>query len=435
MKFLLYIFYTLIVIAINIVLLSIFSPEFRTNLLKYLQRENNKIHELVSTLADTTAESNTNNSTSLEVEKPVQTILEINDYKKLNLPTFGESKKNGIESSENVVSKNLDKTIIDTIVTVISGQPGNKAPQIIDDEIAYLSKEEGILFIESKPDSAQVWIRNKLLSVTPTTIRINPPGIYQVKVTSRYYTAWENPVKVYPAEVTKVIARLKTGESVLTILSQPQKANVWIDDELKGTTPLTIKPITAGIHQLRLVKNQLEYEGKIEILSNESKTVDVQLNILRANLSIISEPSEANVFIDGSLVGKTPAEIEKIKLGKHQIILTSGKQLAFVDSIEISPTSEKRFLVKLENKNKFGKIFSANLKVHSDIGDAYVSINGDNYGIIPLEIDNLHIGEHELTIFKPIYNGSLYYKDKFFLQAYETKEIFVEKGAFEYHRK
>ncbi len=435
MKFLLYIFSTLIVIALNIVLLSIFSPDFRSNLFKYLQRENHKIREFVSTLADTTDESNTNDSTSVEVERPVQNILEVNDYKQLNMPAFGESKKNGIARSENVVSKNLDKTIIDTIVTAIPGQPGNQASQIVDNEMAYLSKEEGILFIESKPDSAQVWIRNKLLGVTPTTIRINPPGIYQVKVTSRYHTSWEKPIKVYPAEVTKVIARLETGESVLTVLSKPQKANVWIDSELKGTTPLTIQPISAGIHQLRLVKNQLEYEGKIEILSNESKTVDIQLNMLRANLTIISEPSEANIFIDGYFMGRTPAEVEKIQLGKHQIIITSGKQLAFVDSIEVSLDGEKRFFAKLENKNKFGRIFSANLKVNSDIGKAYVSINGDNFGIIPLEIDNLHTGEHELTIIKPIYNGYLYYKDKFFLQSYETKEIFIEKGSFKYHRK
>lgn len=430
MRFIKYVIYTFLIIMFNMILLVIILPDFRLNLLKYFHGENVKIGNLFKAFSDSTDTLESKESSNS------QTLFSSNiPATKLKQTTI-LSHKNSIDEKKGLIRAIEDSTNFDFDKNVKSIPPSkiDKRFQIIEKEVTYISKNDGILFIESTPKNGTVWIENQKMGLAPLTIRINPPGIYRIKVTDNYLETWEKPIKVYPSEVTKVKVDLKPGTGMLTILSDPPQAWLWINSDLKGTTPLTIKQISAGIHHIHLAKNELEYEGRVEIITNQRKTMDIKLDIIRSKLTINSKPSNANIYIDGLNYGKTPAVIEKVKIGTRQIILTKGKELAYVDSVYISRFDKNNLDVKLEDKSNYKEFFSANLKVYSEIDKAYIRIDGLTYGETPQEIKDLHIGEHEITLIKPLERGSLYYIDKLILKGNEIKEIFVKKESFEFQR-
>jgi hypothetical protein len=428
MKFIKYIIYTFLIIIFNMILLIIIAPDFRLNLLKYFHRENFKIGQLFKASSDSTdtpeSEEKSNSQTLFSSNIPSTNLKQTT--------TPGHKKNTGQKTGYNRAIEDSIQFDFDKSEKSIPPSKIDKRFQIVEKEVTYISKNDGILFIESTPKNGIVWIENQKMGLSPLTIRINPPGIYRIKVTDNYLGTWEKPIKIYPSEVTKVKVDLKPGNGVLTILSDPQHARVWINSDFKGTTPLTIKPISTGIHHIHLSKNELEYEGKVEIITDQRKTMDIKLDTLRSKLTIHSKPSEANIYIDGLKYGKTPAEIEKVKIGTRQIILTKGKELAYVDSVYISRFDKNDLDVTLENKSNYKEFFSANLKVYSEIEEAYVRIDGLTYGETPQEIKDLHIGEHEIILIKPLESGSLYYVDKLILKGNENKEILIKKESFKF---
>ena len=59
---------------------------------------------------------------------------------------------------------------------------------------------------------------------------------------------------------------------ILYLGSSPDGASVYIDGSLKGTTPLTIRPIAPGVHAITLKKaGYADYSTKVTITAGVSK--------------------------------------------------------------------------------------------------------------------------------------------------------------------
>jgi hypothetical protein len=304
--------------------------------------------------------------------------------------------------------------------------------QIVENDINLLSENDGFIFIESIPEKVSVIIDGKEFGKTPMTLRVNPPGLYKIVLKSENYETWESTVHVYPSEVTKINAKLNTGSGTLTILSDPQLADILIDGDFKGKTPLTIKSIITGIHHIYISKDNKEYEGSIEILSEKNKIINVTLKVLKALVNVDSQPEGANIYIDGVNFGTTPVKVKDVKIGRRQIVLVKGEKLAFVDSIKVYPEKENTFFAKLTDKAHFKDTFSANLKIDADLDETIVRVDGKTRGVIPLTLNNLRSGEHEVFLVKSDQKGTYYFSTTFSVDPYETKEISVTTKDFEF---
>ena len=426
------ILYTILVIFLNMILILLISNNFRDNFFGYLNSLNNKAQLLGKSAYETIYKSSDIDSTSdteIENKAMVSHQKPILKHSSNSLP----KKNNDLNEvdKEKSVTNNLDEPALKEQ----NEEKTNQQFQIVDDNISLLSGNDGFIFIESSPEKVSVVIEGKEIGQTPVTLRVNPPGIYKVVLKSKDYETWAKTVHVYPSEVTKINAKLIAGSSTLTILSDPQMADIRIDGDYKGKTPLTVKSITAGTHQIYIAKGNKEYEGEIDILSEENKVINVTLSVLKALVKVDSEPKGANIYIDGINYGETPAELKDVKIGNRQIVLVHGDDLAFVDSIDIYPEQENTFFAKLIDKIHFKDIFSANLKIESDLEEAIVRIDGRTCGIIPLVLNNVRSGEHEVFLVKSDQKGTYYFSTRLSINPYETKEISVMTKDFEFKRR
>jgi hypothetical protein len=137
----------------------------------------------------------------------------------------------------------------------------------------------------------------------------NPVAVDTVKA------ARDSIVKNVTTVKTDTVSALKFGR--LSVTTTPETAEVSIDSIVKGSSPLTLDSIAAGNHVL-IVKRK-GYFGKkviVNVKPDSMLAVDVTL-VKPGSLVLKSNPSAANVFLDGKEAGVTPYENAKLKPGNH----------------------------------------------------------------------------------------------------------------------
>jgi serine/threonine-protein kinase len=107
----------------------------------------------------------------------------------------------------------------------------------------------------------------------------------------------------------------------LPVATNPEGAEVWIDDALAGMTPFELSSLTLGAHDVRVIKEGfLPLEERIEISDVESaEPLFFSLQPARVDLFIDSVPSGAAVLVDGERAGTTPLEDFELTPGQHDV--------------------------------------------------------------------------------------------------------------------
>lgn len=127
--------------------------------------------------------------------------------------------------------------------------------------------------------------------------------------------------------------------SGISVLSDPQDATVFLDGKEMGKSPYENKNLEVRNYSLRLQKDQLKWEGKIrlnpgaitvinrDLATDSASSAGESLSLQKGKgLTIVSNPSESEVEIDGKNVGKTPLTTDTA-IGEHTILLSHSNYL------------------------------------------------------------------------------------------------------------
>ena len=122
--------------------------------------------------------------------------------------------------------------------------------------------------------------------------------------------------------VTPTPAEKAVGKGKLIIKSTPIGANVILDNENRGLTPLELDEIDEGKHRLVLsYKGYERYARSVTVTADVINTIKGELVLLTGNLSIISEPSGSDVFLNDEYKGKTPLTLQYLEVGEYFVKL------------------------------------------------------------------------------------------------------------------
>jgi PEGA domain len=145
---------------------------------------------------------------------------------------------------------------IDT-VQVLSGQVVT-----IDATLEVASSvETGSISVSSTPSGASVYLDGGYQGTTqpgnPLDLPGIPPGQHTVRLTLAGYQDYTQNVQVQSGGIAIVEATMTPSSSpssagTLQVNSDPQGANVFLDNLCRGVTPLTLTPVETGSHSLLL---------------------------------------------------------------------------------------------------------------------------------------------------------------------------------------
>lgn len=127
--------------------------------------------------------------------------------------------------------------------------------------------------------------------------------------------------------------------SGISILSDPAGATVYIDDKEVGKTPYDDKDLDVENYTVKLDKDGAAWQGKLKLTAGTVAVINRDLAQDQASsageiltldkgkgLTIISNPDNALVEIDGKSYGKTPITLSMVP-GEHTILVSHTNYL------------------------------------------------------------------------------------------------------------
>lgn len=204
------------------------------------------------------------------------------------------------------------------------------------------------LTITSTPSGGRVLLDGKSTGkLTPTTLKeLKPGATYRITVTKDGYertssrkalTKEKNtlalrltkepvtkpPVETRPVETKPPVEAGKPGK--IKVTSSPSGADVFINQEYKGKTPLTasVAPGRATV----LISKEGAAKVSRTVTVKPGKTVsltNIQLGGLYGEVSLTSDPPAAQVIFDGQPIpARTPVTIRKVRTDRtHTVTIT-----------------------------------------------------------------------------------------------------------------
>ncbi|MCH7528161.1 MAG: PEGA domain-containing protein [Candidatus Marinimicrobia bacterium] len=212
--------------------------------------------------------------------------------------------------------------------------------------LEYLRPWMGSLEITSDPAGAEVYIDGDYVGTTarkkPVRVDNFIEGRYNVKLIAGGYVDWQGEIVVLPKMSQSFNIPLIMKPGSMTVSSEPPDAEVYMDNNLVGKTPLTLREVAEGEHDLRIVKETYqEWSQKVVVRSFRPTDVMVTLEVLPAMLVVRSEPSGASVYFMGRQRGTTPVTLSNLTPGEVVLRLTKMNYEEWVTSFLLAPNERR----------------------------------------------------------------------------------------------
>ena len=254
----------------------------------------------------------------------------------------------------------------------IKNKKKKSVDEIEDEDVLML--EPSSLVIQTVPKKAKVYIDDELRGTTPLKIKNIVPDKYEIRIEKKGYEEIRETISIDEGEdfvfdeilneiveiepetaaventedvATEEIKEKKTkkSKSSLYVETTPKKAEVYIDEELEGTTPLKIKDIMPNEYEIRIEKNGYEEIAKtISISEGEKLVLNETLNEIiveepeiaaaettedvateeikekktkksKSSLYVETVPKKADVYLNDDLKGTSPLDVRYLSTG------------------------------------------------------------------------------------------------------------------------
>jgi len=167
----------------------------------------------------------------------------------------------------------------------------------------------GQITVRSQPEGAEVQINGVVRGTTPCENLAVPAGESRIDVRMEGYVPFTEQVVMAAQESRSLVAVLEVVPSRFTVVSIPAGARVYVGDQYRGDTPLTLTDLPVGLTRVRVELSGYEAMARNVTLSSDAPlTEEFRLTRNSAKLVIVSEPAGAAVSLNGQEYGVTVAE-------------------------------------------------------------------------------------------------------------------------------
>ena len=250
----------------------------------------------------------------------------------------------------------------------------------------------GTLLVNSDA-GGDVFVDGQRKDAAPAIISGLPAGDHIVEVKKDGFPPWRQTVTVPAGQQVKVAASFGAAtNSSLRIISNEPDVEIFVDGESKGKAPVTLQSIKPGEHIVGGRKTRFKpMEQTVRVAAGENAIVSFRMEVAppdrpRASLKVQSQVPNAEVFVDGSSLGRAPIDRNDLDPGKHYIVVHKD---GFTDF--------KREVVLLENQAitmVADLAATGSLRVLSSPEGADVKIDGELIGKTPVQRDAVASGDH-----------------------------------------
>ena len=198
-----------------------------------------------------------------------------------------------------------------------------------------LVSSSAALDITSDPPGAAVSVNGVPRGQTPVTVDKIEEGQSSLEILAQGYEPFRQQLSLSAGEVFKLHAPLVAIPSKLAIVTIPEGARVYVENQYKGDSPLNLDGLPAGSYRIRVEKPSFEPMARtIELGRNTEVVEEFKLSANVGSLRFTSSPAGVTVFVNGREFGTTeartnatdqisePLEVGGLPVGEQELVFT-----------------------------------------------------------------------------------------------------------------
>lgn len=254
--------------------------------------------------------------------------------------------------------------------------------------------------VDTNPTGAQVYLVQGSQEVfqgnTPMKLFRLPRGTIQLRFKKEGYEDLTQTVTIATSVQTLLFnlqRKVQPATIELTGTADSLNAAVAVNGQAIGVIP-TQTQVPPGRHQVVVTKEGFDrWEQWVE--ASEGQKVSYQVALVKqaaakGEILVTSNPSGANVNVNGKPHGVTPTVVEGLAPGPYLVEVNQVDFLRFSQTVTVE--SGKRAILDAQLQKEKGD--TGELKVLADQEDADVLVNGSPVGKAPITLPGLKPGTH-----------------------------------------
>lgn len=207
----------------------------------------------------------------------------------------------------------------------------------------------------------------------------------------------------------------------LIVDSDPADAEVYIDGQLYGRTPLYVKELSPGKYEVKIKKEPFKtFTKKVECPALGYNEVFSVLDGKYALLNLESTVSGAEVFMGDSLLGTAPLHNARIPLGLHTILVKSSDFFDWNMQLNAAPT---QYNLKAVMKYRYGYV-----TLTKGLEGSEIFIDDKNTDVSKLNNFKIEVGEHKIEVNHPSFSSPI--EENFLVSSEKRSSMKIESGYF-----
>jgi len=256
-----------------------------------------------------------------------------------------------------------------------------------------LQKRTAVLNIRSFPSGATVLLDTRQVGTTPLVLSQVTPGTHAVEIRLSGWEVWNGTAIAVRGSTTQIIANMTHTAYSLIVTSTPPGATVALDGTVKGITPLTALGLKPRNYKMVVsLKGYAPISRTVDLSDATQSIQDFTLVQAFAKLSITSDPTGAEIIMDGKSYGITPLKIDSFPIGDYALTLKLEGSKDITDTLSVKQG------IPLAKQYKFDLALGG-LEISSDPPGASITIDGQATGqIAPFTFSTLKEGTHEVYL-------------------------------------
>jgi len=185
-----------------------------------------------------------------------------------------------------------------------------------------------------------VYVDGSYRGVTSTTVGNIVAGQHTVKLILSGYQDWTTTVNIAAGYITYIDAKLVPNQQPTTgsvsLTTNPPGAFLYVNGVYAGQTsvgsPLLFPQAPAGTYSILITKSGYQdYTENVIVEAGKVYTLTITLTPVQkpttGGISVISSPSQSEVFLNNAFKGLTPITLDELTPGTYTVLLKlSGYQ-------------------------------------------------------------------------------------------------------------
>jgi hypothetical protein len=256
-----------------------------------------------------------------------------------------------------------------------------------------LALDSGTVDCKTDPPGATVMVNGVERGTTPVVLSHIPKGLAAITMKLAGYREETRELRLTPGDRQTLALSLKALPARLKVVSQPEQARVFLDDDYQGKTPVSITSVSPGTHKLRVeLPGHAPVTRTVTLANGAEGTEEFKMASVLGRLEISTKPAGAKIVLDGKAVGSTKPQggnaprsqiltIENVPAGEHAVLvhLNGYQDASRKITVKANGTEQAYFTLS--------RIFTPDTEIET-IRGVYrgVFVKKDFFGAITLEM-------------------------------------------------